>query len=153
MLFPIVNCYLSEFCTCFVVHLGKAECQQRAEDHRTGPQRVRANGRCVPPTIYVALRSTTAQANHGIGRFIKGRKIGAGGFGCCFLCTSAESGNRYVIKEVSTRGMSATDQDAALREVNILKKLRHPNIIAYKDSYKSDGKLSIIMEYASGGDV
>merc|ERR1712166_969209 len=98
-------------------------------------------------------RSGKRQANHGIGRFIKGRKIGAGGFGCCYLCTSAESGNRYVIKEVSTRGMSATDQDAALREVNILKKLRHPNIIAYKDSYKSDGKLSIIMEYASGGDV
>jgi serine/threonine protein kinase len=53
----------------------------------------------------------------GTGRFKKGRKIGAGGFGSVYLCTSTESGNQYVLKEVSLRGLSASDQTAAVREV------------------------------------
>ena len=35
----------------------------------------------------------------------------------------------------------------------ILRKLRHPNIIAYKDSFVEAGNLAIIMEFAQGGDM
>jgi NIMA (never in mitosis gene a)-related kinase 1/4/5 len=38
-------------------------------------------------------------------------------------------------------------------QVQILRKLKHPNIIAYKDSFKNEDKLSIVMELASGGDL
>ena len=38
-------------------------------------------------------------------------------------------------------------------KVEILKGLNHPNIINYYNSYKENGKLYIIMEYAECGDI
>ena len=38
--------------------------------------------------------------------------------------------------------------------MEILSKLRHPNIVSYKESYQlDDGCLSIIMGYCEGGDL
>ena len=41
----------------------------------------------------------------------------------------------------------------ALKEVEMLKELKHPNIIKYHDSFADDGNLYIVMEYASKGDL
>ena len=40
-------------------------------------------------------------------------------------------------------------------EVAVLQKLQHPNIIAYRDSFRTPATatLSIVMEHAAGGDV
>lgn len=35
-------------------------------------------------------------------------------------------------------------------KADLLKSLRHPNIVAYKDSFMIDGTLIIIMEYCEG---
>jgi len=35
-------------------------------------------------------------------------------------------------------------------EVNLLKNLNHPNIVAYKTSYINQGMLVIVMEYCEG---
>ncbi len=41
-----------------------------------------------------------------------------------------------------------------LRESKILEALNHPNIIKFKEVYKTkDGKLCIVMDYAEGGDL
>ena len=87
--------------------------------------------------------------------YVKGRKIGRGSFGTVYVGTSSNSGETVVIKEVELRGLSGKDLKASVAEVGVLKNLRHANIIAYKDSYKdkSSGTLSIVMEYASGGDL
>jgi NIMA (never in mitosis gene a)-related kinase len=41
----------------------------------------------------------------------------------------------------------------AMKEVQILKKLDHPNIIKYYGSFVEDQSLFIVMEYAEGGDL
>lgn len=56
--------------------------------------------------------------------------------------------NRTLVKKVCIRNISHEEQQNALKEVAILRKLRHPNIIAYKDSYVEAGNLAIIMEFA-----
>ena len=53
-----------------------------------------------------------------------------------------------VLFQVNIRGIPYDEQQNALKEVAILRKLRHPNIIAYKDSYVDQGNLAIIMEFA-----
>ena len=44
--------------------------------------------------------------------------------------------------------MPHNEQQDALKEIAILRKQRHPNIIAYKDSYVENSALCIIMELA-----
>ena len=38
-----------------------------------------------------------------------------------------------------------------MNEINILAMLKHPNIIAYFDSFVDEKSLMIVMEYAPGG--
>ena len=40
-----------------------------------------------------------------------------------------------------------------MKEVQILKKLDHPNIIKYFGSFVEEASLYIVMEYAEGGDL
>ena len=85
----------------------------------------------------------------------KGKKIGSGSFGTVFLGTDKSSGETVVLKEIALRGLSAKDVKASLAEVDVLKKLRHGNIIAYRDSYRDsvDKSICIVMEHAAGGDL
>jgi NIMA (never in mitosis gene a)-related kinase 8 len=59
--------------------------------------------------------------------------------------------------------MTEEDRKASMNEIQVLSMLRHPNIIAYYDSFTVDsnissvdgfinsGSLMIVMEYADGG--
>jgi serine/threonine protein kinase len=46
--------------------------------------------------------------------------------------------------------MSPSEQEGCMQEVNLLKNLDSPNIVAYKDSFYSQGMLIIVMEYCEG---
>ena len=47
--------------------------------------------------------------------------------------------------------MSGEERRAALNEVHVLQMLKHPNIIAYFDSFFGETSFMIAMEYAQGG--
>ena len=50
--------------------------------------------------------------------------------------------------------MKEDDKRAALREAKIMEVLKHPNIIGFRDVYKTkSGKLCLVMDYADGGDL
>lgn len=50
--------------------------------------------------------------------------------------------------------MNEEERRESLKEAKILEVLKHPNIISFKDVYKTNkGKLCIVMEYADGGDL
>lgn len=84
-------------------------------------------------------------------RYHKLNMIGNGTFGSVWLVESKTSGNKYAVKELSVRTMSDTDRHLALNEVKILSKLKHKNIIRYKDAIHQGVDFYIIMEYAEGG--
>jgi len=46
-------------------------------------------------------------------------------------------------------------REACRNEVMLMKRLQHPNIVAYKDSFFANGKdnLCIVMTYCDGGDL
>lgn len=47
--------------------------------------------------------------------------------------------------------MSENDKQSTLREAKILEVLNHPNIIRFKEVYKTkQGQLCIVMDYADG---
>ncbi|XP_069496122.1 serine/threonine-protein kinase Nek3 isoform X8 [Ambystoma mexicanum] len=80
------------------------------------------------------------------------KTIGEGSFGRALLVQQESSHHKYVMKEVrlpkSPDGIRNSRQEAIL-----LAKMRHPNIVAFKESFEADGHLYIVMEYCDGGDL
>tara|TARA_B110000503_G_C6861800_1_gene295089 strand:- start:99 stop:344 length:246 start_codon:yes stop_codon:yes gene_type:complete len=50
--------------------------------------------------------------------------------------------------------MSEEERRETLREAKILEVLQHPNIVRFREVYKTKkGKLCIVMDFADGGDL
>ena len=59
-----------------------------------------------------------------------------------------------VVKKIDIKKMSENDKLSTLREAKILEVLNHPNIIRFKEVYKTkQGQLCIVMDYADGKSV
>ncbi len=87
-----------------------------------------------------------------IGPFILGKQIGAGGMGVVYKATYVENGKEVALK-VLPPGLAS---DVKLlkrfeREIDILKRLTHPNIVKFIEVFKTkNGKLCIVMDFADG---
>jgi len=50
--------------------------------------------------------------------------------------------------------MSEEETKETIKEARILEALKHPNIVSFREVYKTKkGKLCIVMDYANGGDL
>eukprot|EP00439_Symbiodinium_sp_Y106_P083764 s2122_g24.t1 len=58
-----------------------------------------------------------------------------------------------VIKEIDLSRMPLSAQREAKNEADVLKRLKHPNIVEYCESFLEGQMLCIVMEYADGGDL
>ena len=86
-------------------------------------------------------------------RYIKVKLLGEGSFGKAYLVRAESSNELYVIKEIDIRSMTADEQKETLKEAKILESLAHPNIVRFKEVYKTKkGNLCIVMDYADGID-
>jgi len=86
------------------------------------------------------------------------KEIGKGSYGKVYLAQekhAPESAKKLVIKEIDLRHASQKDRMASRQEALILKHIKHPNVIAYKDSFEkhNNGFLYIVMTFAEGGDL
>eukprot|EP00656_Telonema_subtile_P008599 TRINITY_DN14010_c0_g1_i2.p1 TRINITY_DN14010_c0_g1~~TRINITY_DN14010_c0_g1_i2.p1 ORF type:complete len:682 (-),score=265.15 TRINITY_DN14010_c0_g1_i2:192-2237(-) len=85
-------------------------------------------------------------------QYKKIKRLGEGAFGVCFVVQNS-AGKRLAMKEVSIESIGAQERDKAFEEARLLKSLCHPNVIAFQEFFVAKGKLFIIMDYASGGDL
>ena len=83
------------------------------------------------------------------------RPLGEGSFGCVFLVVHKQSGEQLVMKEVRLAGLTHNQLRRSRDEVHVLRRLCHPNLIAYRESFLEEvvATLYIVMEYAEGGDL
>ena len=61
----------------------------------------------------------------------------------------------FVWKEIDYGGMTEKEKQLLVQEVNLLRELRHPNIVRYHDRIiaRTEATLYIIMEHCQGGDL
>lgn len=85
--------------------------------------------------------------------YVKEKQIGEGSFGTAYLVRSKVTGVHYVIKRINLSRMTEKEKDEAMREVEVLSKMQHPYIVAYKESFEYDKNLYIVMDYCEGGDL
>lgn len=69
-------------------------------------------------------------------QYIRVRKIGEGSFGRALLVKGRKDGKHYVIKEINFAKMDRRERDEARKEVRVLSQMKHPNIVAYQDSFE-----------------
>lgn len=82
------------------------------------------------------------------------KEIGKGSYGRCVLVSSTTTDKELVIKEVDLTPLSPAERKKAHNEARLLSQLNHPNIIRFQEVYKTrSGKLHIVMEYASKGNL
>ncbi|KAJ9445525.1 putative serine/threonine-protein kinase nek3 [Diplonema papillatum] len=81
------------------------------------------------------------------------RVLGKGSFGEAVLMRAKDTRKYVVIKQVRIDQLSSKEQQEARNEIVILKRLSHPNIVKYVDSFAEGKNLCIVMEYADGGDL
>lgn len=80
-------------------------------------------------------------------------ELGRGSFGTVYKAESLLNNKECVIKKIDINALKQKDRKNAIKEVTILKKLKHPNIIKFYNSFEEENSLYIVMEYAEGGDL
>ena len=86
--------------------------------------------------------------------FIIGEKLGEGTFGTVRLGTNRQTGEKVAIKILEKSKMTNIDDKTRLeREIKILKKIHHPNIVKLFCVIETDRQIFIIMEYIKGNEM
>lgn len=78
--------------------------------------------------------------------------LGEGSFGRALLVQHKLSDQKYAMKEIRLP-VSSSDVETSRKEAILLAKMKHPNVVAYKESFEADGHLYIVMEYCDDGDL
>ncbi|XP_020863527.1 serine/threonine-protein kinase Nek2 isoform X1 [Phascolarctos cinereus] len=81
--------------------------------------------------------------------------IGTGSYGRCQKIRRKSDGKVLVWKELDYGSMTEAEKQMLVSEVNLLRELKHPNIVRYYDRIidRSNTTLYIVMEYCEGGDL
>lgn len=83
------------------------------------------------------------------------KEIGSGSFGRISQLRRRSNGQLLACKEVSFAKMVEKEKMQLVSEVNILRELRHPNIVRYYERFidRENYKIYIVMEFCNGGDL
>ncbi|SBS88632.1 NIMA related kinase 1, putative (NEK1) [Plasmodium ovale curtisi] len=83
------------------------------------------------------------------------KKIGNGRFGEVFLVKHKRTQEFFCWKAISYRGLKEREKSQLVIEVNVMRELKHKNIVRYIDRFlnKANQKLYILMEFCDAGDL
>jgi len=81
-------------------------------------------------------------------------KIGSGTYGRVFKALHIVTGEVFVVKQATvSKGDDPSHDEALLRELDLVKGLRHPHIVSYLGHEYVDGRLCICLEFCCGGSL
>ena len=73
-------------------------------------------------------------------------KVGEGTYGIVYKAKDA-AGNLYALKSIRLEAEDEGIPSTAIREISLLKELRHPNIVKLCDVVHSERKLTLVFEF------
>ena len=81
--------------------------------------------------------------------------LGEGAFGKVYLMRHRQERTLQCVKVIKIKNIPKKEREACRAEVQLMKRLRHPNIVAYRDSFLARNResLCIVMTYCDGGDL
>ena len=75
--------------------------------------------------------------------------VGEGAYGVVLRCRNKESGEVLAIKKFKESDDDEVLRKTTLREVKILRMLRHTNIVSLIEAFRRKGKLYLVFEYTA----
>ncbi|KAF8394349.1 hypothetical protein HHK36_020557 [Tetracentron sinense] len=89
-----------------------------------------------------------------LGKYQLGRLLGRGSFAKVYYAKSLGDGTSVAIKVIDkTKIVSTIMESCIVREVSVMRKLQHPNIIKIHEVMATKTKIFLVMEYARGGEL
>jgi len=80
-------------------------------------------------------------------------ELGRGAFSVVYMATQRATGVQYAVKVINKKDLGKDYEKNLKMEVDILKKVNHPNIIALKELFDTPDKLYLVMELVTGGEL
>ena len=84
-------------------------------------------------------------------KYIRGRKMGSGSYGTVYEAKNLVFNNTVAMKVIAKH--EGMDNLSIKNEIDILKKLSHPNIVRIYEFYESENYFYLINEYCNGGEL
>ena len=82
-----------------------------------------------------------------------GEELGSGGFAVVYLVTEKSTGQKFAAKVIKKNKLEDVDMRRITDEINILRRVRHPNIISLRAVAKTKSEIILVMELAEGGEL
>jgi len=88
-------------------------------------------------------------------KYEKGRKLGSGKSGVCYLAKHKITENRYAIKEIRVSKLSDRMKLRLYDEISYLQELDHPYIAKVYETFKNEetNRLQLVLEFCDGGEL
>ena len=80
-------------------------------------------------------------------KYIKLDKVGEGTYGVVYKCKNKETQEFCALKKIRLENEDEGIPSTAIREISILKQMRHPNIVNLLDLIHGDKKLYLVFEF------
>ena len=80
-------------------------------------------------------------------KYMKMEKLGEGTYGVVYKCKNRDNHEFVAVKKIRLENEDEGIPSTAIREISILKQLKHPNIVSLLDLIHGEKKLHLIFEY------
>lgn len=80
-------------------------------------------------------------------KYTKIDKVGEGTYGVVYKCQNKENKEFVALKKIRLENEDEGIPSTAIREISILKQLKHPNIISLVDLIHGEKKLYLVFEF------
>ena len=87
-------------------------------------------------------------------RWTLGKELGRGAFSRVLLAHNKKDADKWAaVKIMTLKHMKSEDVVSVKREVDIMRKLKHRNIVHFYDFFDEDGEMYVVLEYLRGGEL
>jgi hypothetical protein len=86
-------------------------------------------------------------------RWKQGEILGQGAFGIVYLGLNIDTGELMAVKQMATDEVSRRELSSLENEINLVRNLKHSNIVRYIGTELTPSSLSIFLEYVPGGSL
>jgi len=85
--------------------------------------------------------------------YIVEKELGRGTFSIVKEATHKITGEKWALKFIDKKFVDQDDLILLSREIDIMKKVSHPNVLALKEIFETPNQLSLVIELVAGGEL